>query len=100
MPNNETFSFADDPKPEIKQPQKDPAQRLLTWLQRWPKPTITPREIRIYGPKDLRSQESVFSTTEALVRYGWLTALKQPRGKNTHEWEVVHKTVIRPLVGS
>jgi hypothetical protein len=87
------------PTEEKKQPQKDPAQLLLDWLQRWNKPTITPRQIRIYAPKYFRSQERVLGAADVLIQYGWLTALK-PRGKNTHEWEIVRKNVIRPLVGS
>jgi len=87
------------PPAEEKTEQPDPAQKLLNWLQKWRRPTITPRQIRIYGPKYFRSQERVLGTAEALVRYGWLTALK-PRGKNTHEWQVVRKPVIHPLVGS
>ena len=83
----------------VKQPHKDPAQLLLNWLQRWTKPTITPREIRIFGPKYFRSQERVLDAAEALVRYGWLTTLK-PRGKNMHEWQVVRRPIMHPLVGS
>ena len=75
----------------------DPAQKLLDWLQRWSKPTVTPREIRIYGPKYFRSQERVLSTAEALVRYGWLIPNK-PRRRDAREWQVVRRPVIHPTV--
>jgi hypothetical protein len=87
------------PAPTQKAQEPEPAQLLLNWLQRWGRPTITPREIRIYGPKYFRSRERVIDTAETLVQYGWLTALK-PRGKNTHEWQVVRRPVIHPPVGS
>jgi len=87
------------PEPEPKQPHQNPTQSLLTWLQRWPKPTITPREIRIYGPKYFRSQEKVIDAAEALVRFGWLSVLN-PRGKNMHEWRIARKPTINPVVGS
>ena len=51
MPSKETFLFA-DPEPEpIKEAQKPPpAQKLLDWLQHWTKPTVSARDICIYGP--------------------------------------------------
>ena len=40
----------------IDAPEKEPAQKpshaqqMLDWLQRWPKPVVRRRDIRIYGP--------------------------------------------------
>src|SRR4029077_4622531 len=38
----------------IKRPQKiQHAQKLLDWLQHWAKPTISARDICIYGPRPI-----------------------------------------------
>jgi hypothetical protein len=100
--SNETFLLAsDDPKSEpTKQPQKDPAQKLLDWLQRWGKPTVTMRDIRIYGPKSIRKQKSTIGTAaETLVKTKWLTPIK-PHPPGTHAWKITHKPTIYPPVAS
>jgi hypothetical protein len=41
-----------------KRPQKiQHAQKLLNWLQRWNKPTVTVRDIHIYGPHPARPRK-------------------------------------------
>jgi hypothetical protein len=58
------------------------AQKLLDWLQRWAKPSLSVRDIRIYGPYSLRNQESAIRAAETLARQGWLIRTK------TH-WQLV-----------
>jgi len=36
---------------KTKQQPKQLAEALLGWLERWPKPTVSSRDIRIWGPK-------------------------------------------------
>ena len=44
--------------PSVEKAQdRSPAQKLLDWLQRWDKPTVCVRDIRIYGPGSLRNQK-------------------------------------------
>src|SRR5215471_19222151 len=64
------------------------AQRLLDFLQKWAKPTIRVRDIRIFGPYALRNQESAINAAEALTREGWLIRT-QTHQHNMHEWQIV-----------
>ena len=97
MPS-ETFLFADEPKSEIKQPHKEPAQLLLTFLQRWPKPTITSKELYQFGPPSVRAKKNAIGAAEILVRHGWLNAIK-PRQRNYRIWQIVRKgPVVHPTI--
>src|SRR5262245_17718988 len=66
---------APEPK-SVSQPGKDPAQRLLDWLQTWRKPTVRASDILIYGPNCTRNQKDADSAIEVLVRNGWLEPTK------------------------
>jgi hypothetical protein len=96
MPS-ETFLFADDLPPPKPKPDKDPAQKLLDWLQRWNKPTVSVRDIRIYGPKSIRNRRGAIDTAEVLVKNKWLVPTK-PHWPHTYRWEIIRKPVARPTV--
>jgi hypothetical protein len=98
MPS-ETFLFADEPEPEVKQPHKEPAQLLLDFLQRWPKTTISSKEIYQYAPRAIRfDRENAIRSAEVLARHGWLNAIK-PRQRNYRIWQIVRKEpVVHPTV--
>jgi hypothetical protein len=87
---------------ELSQAQKlRPAQTLLTWLQRrWNKPTISEREIRIFGPRCLRDRESAREAAEVLVRHEWLKRLTTMRRHDMRAWEIVRKPIIQPTVAT
>jgi len=72
-------------EPKIEQPSKEPAQLLLDFLQRWNKPNISSRDIRIYGPTAIRDRESAIRSAQILAAQGWLIPL-EPR-----VWQVVRK---------
>jgi len=84
------------PPPEEKA-QVDPAQRLLTWLPRWPRDTITVRQIRVYGPHCLRGRRDAIDAAEILVANGWLTSIKASR-PDTYAWQIVRKNIVHPTV--
>ena len=75
MPSKPTYSFADEPAPIKKAQEPAPAQKLLDFLQRWAKPTVSVRDIRIFGPLSLRNRESAISSVEVLVKHGWLVPM-------------------------
>jgi hypothetical protein len=78
----------------------DHAQRLLDWLQRWDKPTVTARDIRIFGPHSGRTRELTHSSVEILVKHGWLVPLKVNQ-RNRYRWRIVRKrAVVHPVVAS
>ena len=83
----------------VKQPHKDPAQLLLDWLQRWTKPTISIRDIHIYGPQSIRDRERAIRSAEVLVDYGWLIPLKAHR-YDMRAWQIVRKPIVHPAVRS
>jgi len=92
------FERLDQRRPEpksIKQPSKDPAQRLLDFLQKWRKPTIRTSDILIYGPSCTRNRKSTIDATEILVQTGWLIPQKTNQS-NRHEWQIVRKPIISP----
>jgi hypothetical protein len=87
--NGETFSFADELKPEIKQPHKNDApQVLLDFIQRWKGSTITWKEIRNFAPRGVRAPEISIHAAKVLVAYGWLTEIKP------HQWQIIRQPLI------
>jgi hypothetical protein len=95
---NQTFSFADESKSEVKQPRKDPAQQLLDFLQRWKKPVIRMNDILVYGPRPtFRKRESAIGPVETLVRHGWLQPLKTRR-PNMMLWQIIRHPTVHPVI--
>jgi hypothetical protein len=82
-----------EPKPA---PEVSPEQRLLDWLQRWPKETLSMRDILVHGPRPLRARKVAIRSAEVLVKNGWLVPLVARR-HDTHQWRVVRKPIIHPL---
>jgi hypothetical protein len=65
-----------------------PIEKLLDWLiNRWPKPTVTSKNILQFGPTPLRNRKSARATAEKLAAAGWLTPLKTRR-YNEREWRI------------
>ena len=81
----------------IKQSSKAPAQLLLDWLPRWPQDTITVRQIRVYGPHNIRNRRSAIDAAEVLVTNGWLKPIK-PSRPDTYAWQITRKTILHPPV--
>jgi hypothetical protein len=72
------------------------AQKLLDWLQRWPKPTVWTRDILIYGPRP-RDRKSTIDSTTILVEQGWLIPNKTRR-YDSREWQIVRKPIVCPTL--
>src|SRR5262245_44747288 len=86
--------------PTEKAQKPEPAQLLLNWLQRWRRPTLSIRDVRIYGPRSIRDRESAISSIEILASHGWLAPL-QNRQRNWHQWQVVRKgPIVHPTVAA
>jgi hypothetical protein len=83
----------------IKQPSKEPAQQMLDWLQRWPKPTVSSKEIYQYAPRSIRfDRENAIKTAEILAKHGWLTAIPT-RQSNWRQWQIIRKgPIVHPTV--
>jgi len=97
MPTDETFTFADEPLPAKPTPQ-DPAQVLLTWLQRWPSNLITSKQIYQFAPRSIRNRETAIRSAQTLVDCGWLT-IQKPRQRNYRIWQIHRKgPVVHPTV--
>jgi hypothetical protein len=88
------------PTPTGPAPAKEkPAQLLLTFLQKWPKPTISRRDIYIYGPQPLRNREGAINAAEFLVKTGWLVPHKTHR-HDWRVWEIVRKPIAHPTIAA
>jgi hypothetical protein len=85
------------PSETAQKPEPEPAQLLLTWLQKWTRPTITARQIRIYGPTRTRKPEVAIAAAEKLVRQGWLTPIKELQ-RNRRRWGIVRRPLVHPVV--
>jgi hypothetical protein len=93
------FERLDRGRPPIEKTQEvSPAQKLLDWLQRWPKPSLSMRDICIYGPRP-RNRENAISSAEILVKHGWLVPSKTRR-YDSREWQIVRRPIVRPTVAS
>ena len=99
MASKETFLFADNPPPAKEAQKLQPAQKLLDWLQRWDKPTVCVGDIRIYGPKSLRTREKAVNAATILVRNGWLTPIRLRR-YDAHKWQITRKLIVQPNVAN
>jgi hypothetical protein len=65
-----------------------PAQRLMAWLPRWHKATISVTNIRQYGPNSLRDPKIAADAIEVLAGYGWLVPVMAPR-HDSKWWEII-----------
>jgi hypothetical protein len=87
------------PPPTKKAREPSPAQKLLDWLQRWTKPTISIRDVHIYGPGSVRDRKSAVNAAEVLVKNGWLIPMK-PHRYDMHKWQVVRKPIAHPIIST
>ena len=74
----------------IEQPSKDPAQRMLDFLQRWPGESISRTEMMIYGPRPKKNAEEVLKLATTLEKHGWLTPKSTPQKRMRH-WNIVRR---------
>jgi hypothetical protein len=56
----------------------------------WPKPVISLREIRVYGPYSIRPAKDAASLTKTLTEFGWLIPLKAHR-RDRQIWRIVRE---------
>jgi hypothetical protein len=75
-------------RPKPVRTQVPPAQRLMAWLPRWPKATISVRDVRLYGPNSLRDPKLAADAIAVLTGYGWLIPV-QTRQHNMNSWQIV-----------
>jgi hypothetical protein len=88
------------PSPPIEKAQEpSPAQKLLDWLQRWSKPTISIRDVHIYGPGSIRNRKSTIEAAEVLAKNGWLVPDKAHR-YDMRKWQIVRKPIAHPIIST
>jgi hypothetical protein len=75
-------------------PQRPAVKKLLDWLvYRWPKPTITVREVQIYGPQP-RDGKTAKALVAILAEQKWIIPV-EARRRNQREWEIVRRPTPR-----
>lgn len=68
-----------------------PSERLLSWLINfWPKPSITLRDVRAYGPPCARDPMDAVRLTQVLTEFGWLKPAKAHR-RDMQKWTIVRE---------
>ena len=75
-------------RPRPVRTQVPPAERLMAWLPRWPKATISVRTVRLYGPNSLRNPKIASAAIEVLAGFGWLVPI-EGRRHDSKWWEIV-----------
>jgi hypothetical protein len=81
-------------------PKIQHAQKLLNWLQRWNKDTVSWRDIHNYGPRPIRDQKKAVDSAEILVRNGWLKRV-EPHRYDMHKWRIVRRPpIVAPEVAT
>ena len=60
----------------------------MAWLPRWPKATISVRDVRLYGPNCLRDPKIAGDAIEVLAGFGWLVPV-MTRQHNMEWWQIV-----------
>jgi hypothetical protein len=85
--------------PNKKAHQLESAQKLLDWLQRWNKNTVTLRNILQFGPHSTRYKTAASNAADVLVKNGWLIPMKTQH-KNREEWYIVRQLRVYPAVAT
>jgi hypothetical protein len=67
-----------------------PIERLQRFLRRWRRPTVSLREICIFGPKRDRNRQTALNLAQELVELGWLTPTVALR-RDSMKWKIVPK---------
>jgi hypothetical protein len=82
----------------INQQQPDHAQRMLDFLLRWPRPSISAADMMTYGPRPRQNAEETLKIASILERHGWLTPIPTPR-KDQHHWNIVRQhPIVHPKI--
>jgi hypothetical protein len=80
------------------QQQPDHAQRMLDFLLRWPRQSVSTTDMMIYGPRPKKNAEEVLKLAAILEKHGWLTPKNTPK-KNMRHWDIVRRQpVVRPTL--
>ena len=95
--NGEQFSFADadDTPPKPAPAKQDHAQRMLDFILRWPRESISTSDLMTYGPRPKQNAEGVLKLATILEKYGWLTPKSTPR-KDMRHWNICRKPFVHP----
>ena len=93
--NGETYSFADNTPPKPAPTKQDHAQRMLDFLLRWPRPSISVSEMMIYGPRPKQNAEGIHKLATILEKQGWLEPKPTPK-KNMRHWTINRKPFVHP----
>jgi hypothetical protein len=94
------FERIGQPPPAKKAQEPTPAQKTLDWLQRWPKDTISVRDICQFGPRaTTRTQRAVIDVAEVLERRGWLAPIPSHR-RDRRRWQILRRLTVHPTVAA
>jgi hypothetical protein len=85
------------PSPVEEKTKDDPAQRMLDFILRWPRESISTSELITYGPRPKKNSEEVLKLATTLEKHGWLTPKSTPR-KDMRHWNIVRRPIVHPKI--
>ena len=83
------------PAPINEAQRPDYAQRMLDFILRWPRESISTSDLMTYGPRPKKNAEEMLKLATILERHGWLTRKSTPR-KDMHHWTITRRPIIHP----
>jgi hypothetical protein len=91
MPNLFERLSKNRPAPVEEAKQPDYAQKMLNFVLRWPRPSISTADMMTYGPKPRQNAEEVLKLATILEKQGWLT----PKS-DQHHWDITRRPIVHP----
>jgi|SRR5215472_3038703 len=91
------FDRLDARRPPVEQKLQQPnhAQRMLDFILRWPRSSISVSDLMTYGPRPKQNAEGVRKLATILEKQGWLTKRDTPK-KNMLHWNITRRPIIHP----
>src|SRR5262245_18345176 len=73
----------------------DHAHRMLDFILRWPRESISTADLVIYGPRPRKNVEEVLKMAAILESQGWITP-KSTQRKDMRHWNIVRRPIVHP----
>jgi hypothetical protein len=84
------------PIERVQQASKNRELLLIDWLMnRWPKSSVTLRDIQAYGPGSVRDREVAISLMQTLVARRWVAPIR-PHRHDMKRWGIARGPIAQP----
>jgi hypothetical protein len=84
------------PRPTIERAPENRELLMLDWLMnRWPKSSVTLRDIQAYGPGSVRDRKVALNLMDTLVARRWVAEVK-PHRHDMKRWGIARGPIAQP----